>query len=215
MMPMVFCASLPPWARLNNAEETNCSTRKRRSTANGVARTHSQEVTRTSVMASTSPISGDSTIAEPITPTPPQITATGPLLATAAPIRPPTRAWLLLDGMPNRQVTTFQVMAPLSAPKITRGSTSFASTTPLPIVSATCRPNTVNAMKLKNDAHNTAVNGRSTRVATTVAIELALSCNPFRKSNSSAVAISATSTGVPTSRLSMTPPRPARRRCRR
>lgn len=72
-------------------------------------------------MASTSPINGHSTMAEPITPTPPQITAIGPILAIAAPTRPPTNAWLLLDGMQNRQVAMFQVMALPSAPKITSG----------------------------------------------------------------------------------------------
>ena len=44
-------------------------------------------------------------------------------------------------------------------------------------------------MKLKNAAQSTAYCGRSTRVDTIVAIELAASCNPLRKSNSSATAI--------------------------
>jgi hypothetical protein len=43
-------------------------------------------------------------------------------------------------------------------------------------------------MKLKNAAQATAVIGRSTRVATTVAMEFALSCRPFRKSNNNATA---------------------------
>ena len=44
-------------------------------------------------------------------------------------------------------------------------------------------------MKLKNAAQSTAYCGRSTRVDTMVAIELAASCSPLRKSNSSATAI--------------------------
>ena len=44
-------------------------------------------------------------------------------------------------------------------------------------------------MKLKKAAQNTAYCGRSTRVDTMVAIELAASCSPLRKSNSSATAI--------------------------
>jgi hypothetical protein len=44
-------------------------------------------------------------------------------------------------------------------------------------------------MKLKNAPSDRAVR-RSTRVETTVAIELAASCRPLRKSNSSAIAIS-------------------------
>ena len=139
-------------------------------------------------------------MAEPIVASPLQTTAAGPALAMPAPIRPPTRAWLLLDGMPSRQVSTFQTMAPASAPNTTNGSTRLALTTPLPIVAATCRPNTVKAMKLKNAAQSTAVSGRSTRVETTVAMELALSCRPFRKSNSNADGDQARrATGVPTS----------------
>ena len=194
----------------------NCRTRNLRSTANGVERTDSHDVASTKVIASRNPISGESTIAEPMMPTPCQTTAPGPAFAIPAPIRPPTRAWLLLEGMPSRHVVTFQTIAPMRAPNTTRGSTMLAWTTPLPIVAATCKPKTVKAMKLKNDAHSTAVNGRRTRVATTVAMELALSCNPFRKSNSKAVATRPTRTGMPTVETFMSAdPRPARLRCRR
>ena len=137
-------------------------------------------------------------MAEPMVPRPRQITADQPALATAAPTKPPTRAWLLLDGMPSRQVITFQAIAPDKAPKMTAGSTMPGSTTPLLMAAATCRPNTAKAMKLKNAAHSTAAKGRNTRVATTVAMELALSCRPFRKPNSRATAIRPASTGVPT-----------------
>jgi hypothetical protein len=85
----------------------------------------------------------------------------------------------------------FQTIASASAPKMTVASTTLGSTMPVPSVRATCKPNTANAMKLKNAAHTTAVCGRSTRVETTVAIEFAASCRPFRKSNASAVPISA------------------------
>ncbi len=112
-----------------------------------------------------------------------------------APARPPISAWLLLDGSPSAHVTAFQTIAPVSAPKITRASMTLASTMPVPSVFATWRPKTANAMKLKNAAHTTAVRGRSTRVATTVAIEFAASCRPFRKSNTSATAISANKYG--------------------
>ena len=50
-------------------------------------------------------------------------------------------------------------------------------------------------MKLKNAAQATAYCGRSTRVDTMVAIEFAASFMPLRKSNASATAISATSSG--------------------
>src|SRR3989338_2489218 len=56
----------------------------------------------------------------------------------------------------------------------------------LPSVLATCRPKKAKAMKLKKAAHMTAYLGDSTRVATMVAIELAASWKPFRKSKNSA-----------------------------
>ena len=49
-------------------------------------------------------------------------------------------------------------------------------------------PTALAAMKLKNDAQTTAHFGRSTRVETMVAIELAASCKPLRKSNARATA---------------------------
>src|ERR1043165_7685358 len=66
---------------------------------------------------------------------------------------------------------------------------------PVPMVLATCSPNTAKATKLKNAAQNTAYCGRSTLVETMVAIELAASCSPLRKSNSSATAIRPTRIG--------------------
>src|SRR5689334_13571581 len=60
------------------------------------------------------------------------------------------------------------------------------STIPLPIVVATAKPKTRNAMKLKNAAQATAQCGLMAPVETMVAIELAASWNPFRKSNASA-----------------------------
>ena len=60
-----------------------------------------------------------------------------PACATPAPTSPPTSAWLDDDGMPFSQVTTFQNIAPTSAPKTTAGVTRSLSIRPLPIVSAT------------------------------------------------------------------------------
>ncbi len=54
------------------------------------------------------------------------------------------------------------------------------------IVLATAVPTTKAATKLKNAAQMTATPGVSTRVETTVAIELALSWNPLMKSKTSA-----------------------------
>src|SRR6266850_175047 len=65
------------------------------------------------------------------------------------------------------------------------------STRPDPTVFATAVPKVNAATKLKNDAQMTALPGLSTRVETTVAIELAASWNPLMKSKASATPISA------------------------
>ena len=171
--------------------------RKARSTAKGVERTEAQDTIATSTSASRKPTSGDSTMASTVLDSPLQTAAESPALATPAPTKPPISACDEDDGMPSAQVTRFQTMAPTSAAKITWASTIAGSMMPVPMVLATCSPNTMKAMKLKNAAQNTAYCGRSTRVETMVAIELAASCRPFRKSNSSATAIRPTRTGRP------------------
>ena len=66
------------------------------------------------------------------------------------------------------------------------------------IVAATTVPNTRKATKLKNAAQITASRGDSTRVDTTVAIELAASWKPLTKSNARAMAMTMT---TPTSSI--------------
>src|SRR6185295_16179739 len=68
---------------------------------------------------------------------------------------------------------------------------------PLPTVAATLRWKMNTATKLKNAAMITAWYGLSTRVDTTVAIELAASWKPFMKSNASATTTSANTTPSP------------------
>ena len=97
----------------------------------------------------------------------------------------------------------FQMIAPMSAPNTTRGSTMSAETMPVPMVCATCEPKIRKATKLKNAAQATACCGRSTRVETMVAMEFAASCRPLRKSNASAIRISAISTGSASAMASM------------
>ena len=59
---------------------------------------------------------------------------------------------------------------------------------PLPMVFATLTPPPNAATKLKKAAQATAMPGASTRVETTVAMELAASWKPLRKSKTSATA---------------------------
>ena len=58
--------------------------------------------------------------------------------------------------MPSTQVSRFQTIAPISAPKITRSSMTSGVTMPVPTVLATCRPKNRKAMKLKKAAQTTA-----------------------------------------------------------
>src|ERR1700754_4448388 len=171
--------------------------RKARSTANGVERTDSHETIATSTSASRNPTSGDNTIASSAFDRPLQTAAEMPALATPAPTSPPISACELDDGMPSAQVIRFQTMAPTSAAKITEASTTLASMMPVPMVLATCSPNTRKAMKVKKAAQITAYCGRNTRVDTIVAIELAASCSPLRKSNNSATATKPVKIGRP------------------
>src|SRR3954470_24125937 len=81
MMPMVFCASLPPWPSEYSDAETNCRMRNARSTANGVERTEAQETMTTSTSASRNPTSGDSTMATNVFDNPLHTAADSPALA--------------------------------------------------------------------------------------------------------------------------------------
>ena len=114
-----------------------------------------------------------------------------PAFAVPAPTKPPISACELDDGIAAHQVMRFQEIAPISAPKITRQSTTSGAMSPVPMVCATCSPKNRKAMKLKKAAKATAISGESTRVDTTVAIEFAASCKPLRKSKISATAMSA------------------------
>ena len=88
-------------------------------------------------IASIMPSVGDRTIAIRVLLSPVHWTPVRPAWATPAPMIPPTSAWLDEEGMPLSQVTTFQNIAPTSAPNTTDGVTRSLSIRPLPIVSAT------------------------------------------------------------------------------
>ena len=98
-----------------------------------------------------------------------------PACAIAAPAKPPIKAWEEEEGIPNHQVSRFQIIAATS-PANTTGSVINSCFTVLAIVLATpCSLKIKNATKLKNAAQQTAWNGVSTFVETIVAIELAAS----------------------------------------
>src|SRR2546421_11808893 len=76
----------------------------------------------------------------------------------------------------------FQVMAPRRPARSTFSSTISIRTIPLPMVLATAVPKTKAAMKFQKAAQTTARKGVRTGVETTVAMELAASCQPFENS---------------------------------
>src|SRR5512137_3071999 len=91
-------------------------------------------------------------------------------------------AWEELVGKPRIRVMRFQKMAPNKPASKTFWSTISMCTMPLPIVLATAVPKTKAATKFQKAAQATARKGVSTRVETTVAMELAASCQPFENS---------------------------------
>ena len=186
MMPIVFCASLPPWPSEYSPADTSCSRRNQPSMRSGdwCRKIHDTAI-RVSA-PSRKPSSGDSTMNASVGQMPDIIRCDAPPRPITAPTMPPISACELLDGMPNHHVTRFHAIAPTSAPKITCWSTNAGSTMPLPTVAATLRWKIQIATMLKNAANSTAVCGLSTPVDTTVAIEFAASWKPFMKSNSTA-----------------------------
>src|SRR5690606_10815753 len=80
------------------------------------------------------------------------ITLQRPLaVASAAPQRPPTSAWLDDEGNPSHHVNRFQTIAPINAASTVAMVIASASTRPLPIVLATAVPHNA-PMRLKNAA---------------------------------------------------------------
>ena len=71
MMPIVFCASLPPWPSEYSAADTSCRMRNRRSTANGVEVMVQPCTMTTSICARMNPSRGDSTMPSAVFPSPP------------------------------------------------------------------------------------------------------------------------------------------------
>jgi len=83
------------------------------------------------------PISGETKMNSTVFQMPAPISELAPDFAIVAPTMPPISACDELDGMPYHHVTTFQKVAPMSAPNTTCWSTTSGSTMPLPTVAAT------------------------------------------------------------------------------
>src|SRR5580704_7522088 len=112
MMPMVFCASLPPWPSEIAEAAANCSHWKTPSTVRGLARTKAQDTASTKNNARRKPSKGDSTMKTLVVSRPGHTIEARPALVTPAPTSPPISACELDDGMPAHQVMRFHEMAP-------------------------------------------------------------------------------------------------------
>ena len=204
MMPIDFCASFMPCDTPIAVADNNCALPKNRFT-NGVRPNRrknpvrllnqaniakSKPITR---MPSRKPAIGEAiigTITLGITP-PPRHQCNGSVAqmiawkfpweaANAAPHKPPIRACEDDDGRPRHQVIRFHTIAPSSAH--TSNSPPTCSTpesiSPEAMVRATAVP-TMAPNRLVTAASSTAWPGVSTLVATTVAMELAVSWKPL------------------------------------
>jgi len=107
--------------------------------------------------------------------------------ASAAPTRPPISACDDDDGRPRHHVIRFQMMPPSSAHRISCEPTSTTPTSIRPdaMVLATAVPASA-PIRFMPAASPTACIGDSTLVATTVAMEFAVSWKPLMYSNTSA-----------------------------
>src|SRR5919201_3009279 len=135
--------------------------------------------------------------------TPSPSTASAPAAAKAEPTTPPIRACEELDGSPKYQVIRFQEIAPIRPAKTTVGVIASLETTSWAIVAATAREMKAPA-KLSAAAYPTAIRGDIALVEIEVATTLAVSWNPFVKSNARAVPTTMTRM----TSLCISPPRP-------
>src|SRR4051812_46354846 len=108
MMPIVFCASLPPCPRLYAPADTSCSRRNQRSTLAGLDLRNIHDTSTSSSPPSTNPISGEKKMKRTVLVMPAPTSELKPVFATAAPMRPPMSACDDDEGNPKSQVIAFQ-----------------------------------------------------------------------------------------------------------
>ena len=133
---------------------------------------------RITMMASSMPRAGETMMKAAVFRKNGASNAPNPALTIAAPANPPRRACDEEVGSPHHQVSRSHTIAPTS-PAPTMVSVATAGSIPLEMLDATRVSKTRKATKLKKAAQSTATRGDSTRVDTTVAIELAASWNPL------------------------------------
>ena len=198
--PIVFWASFKPCPSEYAPADTRCSPRKLRSAPLALARVPSQLVTSMIAMVRISPSVGESTMAISVLLSPAHWTTSSPLCATPAPISPPTSAWLDDDGMPLSRSRDVPEHRPDQRPENYRRRHQILVDQPLPdrvgdLVQLRPLQRQEVSAEVEEAANATAAAGLSSRVPTTVAIELAASWSPFKKSNASATMTKPISSG--------------------
>src|SRR5689334_4664863 len=112
MMPMVFCASLPPWPRLYAAADNNCSLRNQASIFCGARFRNSQKMATMNVKPRINPMTGATTMKIKVLYQPSTIITCQPERMMAAPAYPPINACEEDVGRPHHQVSRSQTIAP-------------------------------------------------------------------------------------------------------
>ncbi len=192
MTPIVFCASFVPCVKATNPPETSWSRLKTRFTRPGARLRTTHMTASMSAAAPTIPKSGARSDGIATFSTSPfHCTTPNPPAAMAEPTTPPMSAWLELDGRPRYHVIRFHVIAPTRPARTTSSVTTPGSTMSLATVAATSKETNAPAT-FRIAALRTAARGESARVETLVAIEFAVSWNPFVKSKKRATATTAT-----------------------
>src|SRR5690349_376434 len=116
MMPIVFCASLPPWPSEYAPADSSCRRRNQRSMREGLERLKIHDTSTSSSPPSTKPMSGERKMKSTVMPMPSATSELNPAFATPAPMSPPMSACEDDEGSPKYHVIPFHAIAPTSAP---------------------------------------------------------------------------------------------------
>src|ERR1051326_3397494 len=104
MMPIVFCASLVPWPRLNKAADSSCKRRKYLSTRDGAVPRNIHCIIVINKRPRIMPITGDKIMNKRVFVHPLGMITCQPPFATALPAYPPISACDELVGKPKYHV---------------------------------------------------------------------------------------------------------------
>src|SRR5581483_7418338 len=108
-----------------------------------------------------------------------------PAAANAAPLKPPTSAWVALEGNPKYHVVTFQTICEITIASSTFKLMEFGSKKSRPMVAAIAEPNKKGPINSKMTARAIARRGASERVEIGAATSVPELLNPMKNAYSS------------------------------